>query len=81
MIQSYATLPEPPLSLAIRMDRKRKRIKIGIIAMTAATALLAGGAYNFTISGSELIAGWLTAVGVGVLALGITLLARSSKQR
>jgi hypothetical protein len=63
------------------MDRKRRRIKIGIIAVIVAMALLAGGAYNFTISGSELIAGWLTAVGAGVLVLGITLLTRGSKQR
>jgi hypothetical protein len=61
------------------MAKKRKRAKTGTIAVVAGTALLAGGGYNFTIRGSELIAVWLTLMAVGAFALGISLLRRASR--
>ena len=78
-MEPYPTLPEPPLSLPIRMAKKRQRTKTGTLVVVLGTALLAGGGYNFTVRGSELIAGWLTLMGVGALALGISLLVRASK--
>jgi hypothetical protein len=79
--QPYATRPEAPLSLPIRMDRKRKRTRTGIGGVIAGTLLLGGAGYNFTISGSELIAIYLTVLGVGALGLGIGLLVRASRSR
>ena len=78
-MEPYPTLPEPPMSLPIRMAKKRQRTKTGIIVVSLGTLLLAGGGYNFTVRGSELIAGWLTVMAVAVLSLGISLLVRASK--
>ena len=73
--------PEGPLSLPIRMDRKRRRVRAGIAGLVAGAALLSGAGYNFTIRGSELIAIYLTVLGTGVLAVGITVLMRASRSR
>lgn len=61
------------------MEKRRKRTKLGIIALVVTTALGAAGGYCFTIRGSELIAGWLTIMALGSLALGISSLVRASK--
>lgn len=72
MIEPYATLPEQHLSLAIRMDQQRRRTKIASFLMAAGTALLAGGAYNFTRPGYVLIASWLTVIGLGLVVAGVS---------
>jgi len=80
-MQPYATRPEPPLSLPIRMDRKRKRTRVGVGGTVIGVGFLSWAGYTFTISGSELIATYLTIVGAGALAMGITQLVRASKSR
>jgi hypothetical protein len=79
--EPYATRPQGPLSLPIRMEQKRKRTRTGIIALIAGVALLGGAAYNFADTGSELIAIYLTVMGVLPLVLGVTLLVRASRSR
>ena len=79
MSQPYATRPEPRLSLPIRMDRKRRQTRVGIAGLVAGIPLLGGAAYNFTISGSEAIAGYLAIMGAGALGVGITMLVRAAR--
>lgn len=79
LAEPYATRPETSLSLPIRMEKKRKRTRVGTAALVVAAPFLAGAGYNFTIRGSELIAVWLTLMGLGALAVGITSLRRASK--
>ena len=79
LIEPYPTLPEPPLSLPIRLERKKKRTRLGIMALVAGSILLAAGGYNFTVKGSELLAGWLTLMAAGALALGLSSLRRAAK--
>jgi hypothetical protein len=63
------------------MEKKRKRTKTGTVALVIGTALLAGGAYKFTIRGSEAIAAWLTVMAMVPLVMGIVLLVQASKSR
>jgi hypothetical protein len=79
--QPYPTRPQGPLSLPIRMEQKKKRTRTGTATLIAGLALLGGAAYNFTQPGYELIAIYLTAIGLIPLALGITLLVRASRSR
>lgn len=79
MIESYPVHPEPSLSLPIRMEKRRKRLRLGVIALAIGTALGAAGGYGFTIRGSELIAGWLTLMALGALGLGVSSVIRASK--
>ncbi|MBN1606850.1 MAG: hypothetical protein JW940_09455 [Polyangiaceae bacterium] len=79
MVDPYPTRPEPSLSLPIRMEKKRKRTKAGIAAEVVGAALLSAGIYNFTKSGSELIATYLTVMAVALLVVGLTVLLRSPK--
>ena len=81
VIEPYPTLPEPPLSLPIRMAKKKKQRKLGTVALVAGIGLLAFGGYNFTIRGSELIAGWLSLMALGALVLGIAQLRKASVSR
>ena len=79
MVDPYPTRPEPSLSLPIRMEKKRKRTKAGVAAEIAGAAFLSAGIYNFTQSGSELIAAYLTVMAVALLVVGLTVLLRSPK--
>ena len=81
MSQPYATRPEGPLSLPIRMDRKRRRTKAGIAGVIAGVAFLSAAGYEFTITGSETIAIYLTLMGVGLFGVGMTTLIRAIKSR
>jgi len=79
LVDMYPTRPEPSLSLPIRMEKKRKRTKAGVAAEIAGAALLGAGIYNFTKSGSELIAIYLTVMAVALLVLGLSVLLRSPR--
>lgn len=81
MSQPYATRPEGPLSLPIRMDRKRRRTKAGVAGVIAGLAFLSAAGYEFTISGSETIGIYLTLMGAGLFGVGITALVRALKSR
>lgn len=70
MSQSYPIRPEPSLSLPIRMEKKRKRTKVGTMALVAGCGALAGAVYNFTGSGSELIATYLSVLALILLGVG-----------
>lgn len=76
MVDPYPTLPEPSLSLPIRMEKHRKRTRAGIAAEVVGVALLCAGIYNFTKSGSELIAAYLTVMAAGFLVVGLVVLRR-----
>jgi hypothetical protein len=77
----YAARPEPSLSLPIRMEQKSKRTKAGTASIIAGVALSVGAAYNFSRSGSELVASYLTVLAVGFIAMGIALHIKASKMR
>ncbi len=77
----YATRPEPPLSLPIRMEKKRKRTKVGVTATTVGLLLLGGAGYNLTHTGSEVIAVYMSILAVALLVAGVSLLVRASKDR
>jgi hypothetical protein len=77
----YATRPEPSLSLPIRMEQKSKRTKAGTASIIAGIALSVGAAYNFSRSGSELVAGYLTVLAAGFLAMGIFLHVKAAQMR
>jgi hypothetical protein len=79
LVDPYPSHPEPSLSLPIRMEKKRKRTKAGVAAEIVGAALLSAGIYNFTRSGSELIAVYLTVMAVGLLVVGLSVLLRSAK--
>jgi hypothetical protein len=80
-LDHYATRPEAPLSLPIRMEKKRKRTKAGVAATTVGILLLGGSGYNLTQSGSEVIAIYMAVLAVPLILGGISLLARASKDR
>lgn len=69
---------ETSLSMPIRMEQKRKRTRAGSTAIAVGVLLLGGAGYNAIRSGSELIAVYLAIVGIGLLAMGITLHAKAS---
>lgn len=67
--------------MPIRMDRKRKRTRVGTAAVVLSVALLGGAGYNLTRSGTELIAIYLTVVALGLLGLGISQLSKAAHGR
>jgi hypothetical protein len=79
LVDPYPTRPEPSLSLPIRIEKQRKRTRAGVAAEVAGAILLGAGLYNFTKSGSELIAVYLTVMATGLLVLGLTVLLRAAK--
>jgi hypothetical protein len=79
LVEPYPTRPEPSLSLPIRLEKKRKRTKAGVAAEIVGAALLSAGVYNFTRSGSELIAAYLTVMAVALLVVGLAVLLRAPK--
>lgn len=76
MAENIATHPQPSLSLPIRMEKKRKRLQIGVASVVIGVLLMGGAAYNFTYSGSILIAIYLTIASTCVLVPGLVQLRR-----
>jgi hypothetical protein len=74
-----ATGPEPSLSLPIRMDKKRQRMRTGTIFTVMGLGLLGGAGYNFTHTGRELIAVYMTVLALIVLAVGISQFGKASR--
>jgi hypothetical protein len=74
-----ATRPEPSLSLPIRMEQKRKRTRVGAVAMLVGVVLLGGAGYNFSRTGSELIATYLAVLALILLGVGISQVGRASR--
>ena len=81
MVDMYATRPEPTLSMPIRMEKKRKRTRFGILALVGAVGFVVGAAFNFQRSGSVLIAIYLSIFAAILLATGVTQLITASKMR
>jgi len=80
-LDHYATRPEAPLSLPIRMEKKRKRTQAGAAATTIGVLLLGGAGYNLTRSGSEVIAIYMAVLAIPLLAMGVSLLVRAKQNR
>ncbi len=79
MADMIATRPEPSLSLPIRMDKKRKRTRTGAMFTVIGVGLLGGAGYNFTQTGRELIAIYITVLALIVLAVGISQFGKASR--
>ena len=79
MTESYAASPEPSLSLPIRMEQKRKRTRVGTIAVIASVGLLGGAGYNFSRTGSELIATYLAVLALILIGVGISQFGKASR--
>lgn len=77
MAENIATHPQPSLSLPIRLEKKRKRLQVGVASVTLGVVLLGAAAYNSTYSGSMLIAIYLTIASVCALVAGIIQLRRA----
>ena len=75
----YPTRPETSLSMPIRMEKKRKRTKTGMLALTIGIALLGAAGYCLTGTGSEVIAAYSGAFGIALSGLGISLLVKAKK--
>jgi hypothetical protein len=61
------------------MDRKRRRVRAGVAATVAGVALLSAAGYQFTITGSETIAIYLTLMGAGLSVVALTVFRRAAK--
>lgn len=81
MVEMYATRPELSLSMPIRMEKKRKQTRTGIVALVLGVGPLAGAAYNFQRGGAVLIAVCLSLFAAALLAVGVIKLNTASRMR
>lgn len=74
-------IPGGPLSLPLRMEAKRKRSRLGAVAITLGVVLLALGIYGFARGGAELLGLWGVGFGLGATAVGIVLVRKAAAAR
>jgi len=75
----YPTRPETSLSMPIRMEKKRKRTKTGILALSIGLVLLGAAGYCLKGTGSEVIAAYAGVFGIALSGVGISLLVKANK--
>jgi hypothetical protein len=63
------------------MEAKRKRSRLGTVAVVLGVVLLGLGIYGFARGGAELLGIWGVGFGVGALAVGIVLLKKAAAAR
>lgn len=70
-----------PLSLPLRMEAKRKRNRVGVIALVIGLGLTAVGVGAFLRGGAEVLGIWGLGFGVGLSTLGAVLIVKAAKAR
>lgn len=70
-----------PLSLDLRMEKKRRRTKVGVFCIVSGVILLAIGAFGLLRGGAQVLGVWGLIMGAVVLATGIYTLYRAATSR
>ena len=70
-----------PLSLPLRMEAKKKRSRLGYIALAVGIPLTGLGIFGFARGGAEMLGIWGVGFGLGATALGIAILVKGAKTR
>lgn len=78
MYPSNPYIPQS-LSLPIRMEQQRRRRRAGMFATAPGLVLVALSVYAFARGGAEILGIWAAVLGVGLGALGISLMARARR--
>jgi hypothetical protein len=63
------------------MEKKRKHTQVGTIAVFLGVASLGGAGFNVTRSGTELIAIYLSILGLILLSAGISQLVKANRSQ
>lgn len=70
-----------PLSLDLRMEKKRRRTKVGISCVVAGVAALGVGILGLTRGGAYILGVWGLVMGVALVATGAYMLKRATTER
>jgi hypothetical protein len=63
------------------MEKKRRDARTGVAALVPGIVLVALSVYAFTRGGAEVLGVWAVGVGLGLSALGVTLIRRAKNAR
>jgi drug/metabolite transporter (DMT)-like permease len=70
-----------PLSLDLRMEKKRRRTKVGIACIVAGVILLAIGGFGLLRGGADILGVWGLVMGVALVGTGGYTLRRAATSR
>ncbi len=70
-----------PLSLDLRMEKKRRRTKVGIFCLVAGVALLGIGGFGLSRGGADILGVWGLVTGVALVGTGAYTLKRAATSR
>lgn len=68
-----------PVSMPLRMEAKRKKTRLGIIAICVGVPALGAGVFGFARGGAEMLGVWGVGLGVIMIAVGIVMLKKANK--
>jgi hypothetical protein len=74
-------MEQAPLSLHLRMERKRRRTRVGTFCVVAGVALLGIGGFGLLRGGAEVLGVWGLAMGAALVATGGYTLRRAATSR
>jgi hypothetical protein len=70
-----------PLSLDLRMEKKRRRTKVGIFCLVAGVAMLGIGGFGVARGGADILGVWGLVMGVALVGTGGYMLKRATTER
>jgi hypothetical protein len=70
-----------PLSLDLRMEKKRRRTKVGISCLIAGVIMLGVGGFGMSRGGADILGVWGLIMGVALVGTGAYTLKRAATER
>jgi hypothetical protein len=70
-----------PLSLDLRMEKKRRRTKVGIFCLVVGVVSLGIGGFGLARGGADILGVWGLVMGVALVGTGAYMLKRAATER